>query len=112
VSLVIGSQSGKVDVYLLDQLPRNPNALEKINPVGSIVDPAVAQEATLDFAPRSARYVALRWTFLQKPLHTVGLAEVSVFGRGGLDPDAITLAAADPPPPDPVDPPVIVVLSP
>jgi hypothetical protein len=112
VSLVAGSQTGKVDVYLLNQLPRDPSALDKTNPIGSIVDAAVASEATLNFPPQTARYIVLRWTVSKQAPRAISLAEVSAFGPDVLDPAAITLAAADPPP-DPVEgPPAVTVISP
>jgi hypothetical protein len=114
VSVVAGSETEKVDVYLLGQIPRDASELNKINPIGSIVDLAVAKESALEFAPQIAHYVALRWTFSKNPpQRAIALAELSAFGQGGVDANAITLAAADPPPPDPVqDPPVIHTVSP
>ena len=112
VSVVVGSQAGKVDVYLLDEIPRDPSDLDKVKPVGSIVDLGVAREAVADFAPKSARYIALRWALSKNHSHPLAVAEVSVFSNaaGGT---VATLAASDPAPADPIEgPPLIVSVSP
>src|SRR5205085_10484480 len=62
VSVVPGSQSRKIDVYLLDELPRDLYDLDKSQPLTSIVDLLVGREASVEFAPRKARYLVLRWT--------------------------------------------------
>jgi hypothetical protein len=85
VDAVYTSESVKLDVYLLNELPKNPGDFRALTPIGSIVDVANRGEATLDFAPRSARYVALRWTRQgpgREPFH---VTEVSVFAAVARD---------------------------
>ena len=96
VSAIVGSQSGKIDVYLLNELPRHPSDLDALNPIGSIVDPTVAREASLEFAPQNARYVALRWTFSNRGKEPLNVAEVSAFSRGN-SPAGSAALASDPP---------------
>jgi hypothetical protein len=114
VSLVLGSESEKIDVYLLNELPEEPSALDKTKPIASIVDLAVARETVVDFAPQTAQYVALRWTWSKKHLRSAAIAEMGVFSDSAPDAAvAATLTAADPPPTDPVPgPPLIVSVSP
>lgn len=98
VSVVVGSAGGKkIDVYLLQDLPRRPSDLDDLNPVASIVDPGIAREAAVDFAPQTARYVALRWTLSAENFGTLNLAEVSAIGRGESPVVSAELAATDPP---------------
>jgi hypothetical protein len=112
VSVVVGSQAGEVNVYLLDKIPRDPSDLDKVKPVGSIVDLGVAREAVAEFAPKSARYIALRWALSKNHSHPLAVAEVSVFSNA-VDATVATLAASDPPPADPIEgPPLIVSVSP
>lgn len=94
VSTVVGSKSEKIDVYLLNDLPRKPSDLDELTPIGSIVDPGVAREASLDFAPQNARYVALRWTLSKTRAEPLNVAEVCVFTHAPGVPAA--LAATDP----------------
>jgi hypothetical protein len=113
VCVVAGSQSEKVDIYLLDKVPNDPSELDKTKPVTSIVDLGVARDAVADFAPRTARYVALRWTLAKNAPGPLAVAEVSVFSNAVSDPNQATLAAADPPPPEAVQgPPLIASVSP
>jgi hypothetical protein len=112
VSVVVGSQAGEVNVYLLDEIPRDPSDLDKVKPVGSIVDLGVAREAVAEFAPKSARYIALRWTLSRNHSRPLAVAEVSVFSNAA-DATVATLAASDPPPADPIEgPPLIASVSP
>ncbi|HWY50579.1 MAG TPA: hypothetical protein VNW72_03770 [Chthoniobacterales bacterium] len=112
VSVVVGSQAGEVNVYLLDEIPRDPSDLDKVKPVASITDFEVGREAVADFAPKNARYIALRWALSKNYSHPMAVAEVSVFSNA-TDPTLATLAASDPPPADPIQaPPIIVSVSP
>ena len=113
VSVVPGSETQKVDVYLLDELLRDPSKLDKIKPLTSIVDLAVGREASAEFAPQPARYVALRWTLATLAPGPFRIAEVSVFTRAEIpDAAAAVLAAADPPVYPVVNLPVIAPVSP
>jgi hypothetical protein len=86
VSVVPGSDSQKVDVYLLDQLPRKPSDLDKIEPLACIVGLIVGKEASVDFPPQRAWYVALRWTLPATAVGPLRIAEIGAFtqteGRG------------------------------
>ena len=85
VSAVCTSEGIKLDVYLLNELPKNPGDFRALTPIGSIVDVANRGEATLDFAPRSARYVALRWTRQEQGREPFQVTEVSVFAAVARD---------------------------
>jgi hypothetical protein len=111
VSVVLGSEAGKMDVYLLDKIRGDGSDLDKTKPVASIVDLGVAREAVVDFPPQSARYVALRWTLSKNYSHPLAIAEISAFCNG-TDP-AGTRAASGPPPADAIEgPPFIASVSP
>ena len=112
VSVVPGSESKKVDVYLLNELPRNPADLDKENPLTSIVDLVVGKEAAVDFSPQRARYVALRWTLASTVITPFKIAEISAFTKGEPTHVADALAATDPPLYLVQGPPVIKPLSP
>jgi hypothetical protein len=112
ISVVVGSESGKVDVYLLAEIPRNPSDLDRMKPITSIVDLGIAREASVDFAPQYASYVALRWAPSGNRLHPLAVAEVSVFTKGDSPETANALAASDPPINLVSGPPVIAPISP
>ena len=112
VSVVPGSQSLKVDVYLLTKRPRNLSDLDKIEPVASIVDPVIGREATVDFAPQRARYVVLRWTLSVNPAGPLKIAEVSAFTKPDSPQVSDALAATEPPPKVALGPPVLTPVSP
>jgi len=97
VSTVVGSKSEKIDVYLLNELPRKPTDLDGLNPIASIIDPGVAREASVDFAPQNARYVALRWNLSTTTPEALNVAEVSAFSSGNSPAVSAELAATDPP---------------
>jgi hypothetical protein len=111
VSVVVGSEAGKVDVYLLDEIRAGGSDLDKVKPVASIVDVGVAREALVDFAPQNARYVALRWALPKNYSHPLAIAEIGAFSIA--DPTAGTFVASEPPPADAIEgPPLIVSVSP
>ena len=112
VSVVPGSESRKVDVYLLTEWPRNPSDLDKIQPLTSIVDLVVGREAAVDFAPQSARYIVLRWTLSTNPPGPLKVAEVSAFTKPDSPEVSDALAATDPPIYLVSGPPVIPPVSP
>jgi len=99
ISLVVGSESGKVNIYLLAEVPRSPSDLDRLKPIASMVDLAVGRESSVDFAPQHAAYVALRWAPSATPLHPLTVAEVSVFAKGN-SPEIVTALAATAPPLD------------
>jgi hypothetical protein len=110
ITVVVGSESKKVDVYLLTVIPRDPSDLDRMKPVTSIVDLGVAREASVDFTPQNAGYVALRW--VGNGLRPLAVAEVSVFTKGDSPEVANALAASNPPINLVSGPPVITPLSP
>jgi hypothetical protein len=112
ITVVMGSESGKVDVYLLAEIPGAPSDLDRMKPVTSIVDLGIAREASADFAPQNARYVALRWAPSSNRLRPLAVAEVSVFTKGDSSLNANALAASDPPINLVSGPPVIAPVSP
>jgi len=112
VTAVVGSESGRIDVYLLNELPRRPSDLDSVISIGSIVNAAVAREASLEFAPQTARYVALRWTLSNRGLEPLNVAEVSAFSRGGVSPAGSATLASDPPIYLVGGPPVLPLVSP
>src|SRR5437588_4653056 len=57
VSVVPGSENGTIDVYLLNELPRDPANMGNTKPIASIVDLAVGREAAVEFQPRTVRFV-------------------------------------------------------
>lgn len=112
VSVVPGSDSQKVDVYLLDQLPRDMSKLDEIEPIGSISGLVVGKEASVDFPPKGASYVALRWTLAPTAAGPLKIAEIGAFtqaeGRGA----AAAVANTDPPVELVFGPPLIPPVSP
>jgi len=112
VSVVPASESLKVDVYLLDELPRDLSNLDKIKPLTSIVDLVVGREAAVDFAPQKARYVVLRWTLSTTAVGPLKIAEISAFTKPDSPPVSAALAATDPPISLVMGPPAITPISP
>jgi hypothetical protein len=112
ISVVVGSESGNVDVYLLDEIPRAPSDLDKLKPVTSIVNLSIAREASAEIAPQTAGYVALRWATSGNHLQPLAVAEVSVFTNGDSPLVANALAAGGTPITLVSGPPVIAPISP
>jgi hypothetical protein len=111
VSVVVGSEAGNVDVYLLNEIRGDGSDLDKVKPVASIVDLGVGREAVADFPPQSARYVALRWVLPKNYSHPLAIAEIGAFSNA--DPTAGNLVASEPPPADAIEgPPLIASVSP
>lgn len=80
VSALYKMQAGRLDVYLSDELPRDPANLNDLTPVATITDPGNGK-AAVNFNPQGARYVALRWTpESQNHGEEFELAEVNAFG--------------------------------
>ena len=110
VSVVPGSECRKVDVYLLDELPRDLSDLDKIEPLTSMVDLVVGKEASVDFAPHKARYVALRWTLAGTASGPLKIAEIGAFTKP--DSPLAGTALADPAVALVMAPPLILPASP
>ena len=62
VSAVYTMNSGRLDVFLLEELATNPSDLRGANLIASVVDRDRKGKAAVDFDAQGARYVALRWT--------------------------------------------------
>ncbi len=62
VSALYTMRSGRLDVFLLNELQDDPADLSKGKLIASITDTKRSGKAALDFDPQGARYVALRWT--------------------------------------------------
>ena len=81
VSAVYKMQAGRLDVYLMDRMFSDESQLRDVTPIASITDNGTGK-AAVDFDPRGARYVALRWTPSTEQDRSSGfeIAEVSAFG--------------------------------
>jgi hypothetical protein len=112
ISVIVGSESGKVDIYLLAEVPRDPSDLDRLKPLTSIAVLDIGRETSVDFAPQDAAYVALRWAPSATRLQPLTVAEVSVFAKGD-SPQIVTALAATAPPLDLISgPPIIAPVSP
>jgi hypothetical protein len=81
VSALYKMQSGRLDVYLMDELRTDPGNLAGLTPVATITDPGNGK-AAVNFNPHGARYVALKWTpdAAQNRNDNFELAEINAFG--------------------------------
>lgn len=70
-------QNVKLDVYLINELPKNLTSLDGAQPLSCPIDRAHPNEAGIDFAPTNARYVVYRWTRQGKTRSPFQVAEVS-----------------------------------
>lgn len=119
VSALYKMQSGQLDIYVIDELPKDPNNLRDLTPIASVTDPGNGK-AAVDVDPRGARYVVLRWTpdHPQTVKDAFEIVEVCAFGGVPLSAlntnEAANLFASNPPLQlGPVaDPPVIAPVSP
>jgi hypothetical protein len=119
VSALYKMQSGRLDIYVMDELPKDPNHLRDLAPIASVTDPGNGK-AAVDVDPRGARYVALHWMpeHSQAVKDAFEIAEVCAFGGVPLSTlnanEAANLFASNPPLQlGPVsDPPVITPVSP
>ncbi|MDQ6860655.1 MAG: hypothetical protein M3032_05815, partial [Verrucomicrobiota bacterium] len=62
VSALYTMRSGRLDVFVLNELKAEPSDLRDAKLIASITDTKHTGKAALDFDPQGARYVALRWT--------------------------------------------------
>jgi hypothetical protein len=88
VSAVYQMQAAQVEVYLLNELPANPGDLASATRIASVTDQKGEGRAAVNFDPRGARYVALRWTPKQPQTRPFRVAEIAAFG-------AVPLAVLD-----------------
>jgi hypothetical protein len=80
VSALYKMQSGRLDVYLSDELLDDPSDVRELTPIGSVIDPGNGK-AAIDFSPHSARYVILRWNpETAQNYDGFELAEINAFG--------------------------------
>jgi hypothetical protein len=81
VSALYKMQKGRLDVFLLEELQTNPGDLRDLTPVASVTDAVGGGKSAVDFDPKGARYVALRWTPAEQGSNKAfEVAEVSAFG--------------------------------
>lgn len=81
VSALYKMQAGRLDAFLLQELRNNPGDFSGLTPVASATDAAGGGKAAMDFDPKGARYVALRWTPAEQGSGKgFEVAEVSAFG--------------------------------
>ena len=80
ISAVYQMKQGKLDFYLLDELGSTPEDLSGAKLIASVTDQAGDGKAAVDFDPRGARYVALRWTPKNPRTQPVEVAEIAAFG--------------------------------
>jgi hypothetical protein len=78
--------SGRMDVYLLDELNGDPGDLGGAKPVASVTDDSGDGKAAVDFDPQGARFVALRWTpdGSRRGGRAFEVAEINAFGDVSL----------------------------
>lgn len=82
VSAVYKMERGRLDVFLLQELGADPGDLSGLKPIASVTDTEGGGKAAVDFDPRGARHVALRWTPADaKAARSFEVAEVSAFGE-------------------------------
>jgi len=111
VSAAYQTRSARLDVYLLNELPKHGGDLRAQKPTASIVDPAGRDQTAVDFAPTSARYFALQWTrdkATSEPFEVAGISALSVVPRE-QNPAALADFSNLTPP---TDPPTIPSVSP
>ncbi len=82
VSALYEMASGRLDVYLLNELSADPDDLGGAKPVASVTDRSGDGKAAVDFDPQGARYVALRWTpeAGKRGDRAFEVAEINAFG--------------------------------
>lgn len=83
VSTIFPAEAARLDVYLANELPRDPSNFRFGDPVGSITEVNGTERAEVDFAPQDVRYVVLRWTRKHRG-GTFKVAEISAYGGGSL----------------------------
>jgi hypothetical protein len=85
VSTVFKAEDAKVEVFLLNELPKNGDDLRFATPNATVVSlPDERGTVTVDFSVSSARYVALRWK-RNKRDDPFTVAEISAFSNDPAD---------------------------
>jgi hypothetical protein len=80
VSAIYKMQPGKMEIFLLNELASDPGDLSAARPIAAVTDGLGAGKAAVNFDPRGARYVALRWTPVAFDSHGFEMAEINAFG--------------------------------
>jgi hypothetical protein len=82
VSALYKMQTGQLEVFITDNLPGDPGDLSNLTPITALTDPGNGK-AAVNFNPRGARYVALRWTPNSSAARDENfeLAEINAFGH-------------------------------
>jgi hypothetical protein len=83
----------KLDVYLINELPKNLGNLDGAQPLTCSIDQTPPVEAAADFAPANARYVVYRWTRDKATKSPFRVAEVSALSS--VSPEQIPPAFAE-----------------
>ena len=112
VSVSYQTGAARLDVYLLNAMPKNPGNLSALTPIASIVDLPANGETTVDFAPTGARYIAFQWTRDKTSSESFDVAEISAFTVGSHTQTQATLADLGNGQTQPTDLPIIPVVSP
>ena len=114
VSTVFKAEDAKLDIFLLDELPKDGADLRFAKPYASVVD-LLDEHGTVsvDFSVGSARYVALRWS-RNKSREPLQVVEISAFSNDPTDSiDAGAYLAANTGPNfTATEPPLVPVVSP
>jgi hypothetical protein len=81
ISALYKMEASRLDVFLLQELGTDPRDFSGRTPIASVTDATGGGKAAVDFDPRGAEYVALRWTPAEKSSRkSFEVAEVSAFG--------------------------------
>ena len=81
VSALYKMQPGKLEVFLLNELASDPGDLSAAKPIAAVTDGLGAGKAAVNFDPKGARYVALRWTPITfDASQGFEVAEINAFG--------------------------------
>ena len=114
IKAVFDSKGAKLDVYLLNALPKDPGNVDGLKPTVSVVDFTNRGETSIDFEPTGARYVALRWTRDESDTEPFEAAEISAFALVPREQVFAELPYSEKHFPDETvtDPPVIASISP
>jgi hypothetical protein len=81
VSALYKMQPGKLEIFLLNELASDPGDLGAAKPIASVTDGLCGGKAAVNFDPKGARYVALRWTPVTFNVSEgFEMAEINAFG--------------------------------
>lgn len=94
VSAAFTEEVVRLDVYLLNELPKDPADLKYLKPFVSVDDASEPGKAVVDFPPTNARYVALHWirSRTQRPFD---VAQVGAFSFVPVDPGYLALPSVE-----------------